>query len=223
LSKVQEGFVRLFNGKDLSGWKVDRGDPGAWRVEDGNLVADASVGPRQQTFLLSEKSYSDFVLRFEFWLPQKADSGVAIRAEPDDRPSPLEVNLRNFPDDPPGTHARTGGFRWSNSGRGADYFDPVPSVYLRHTPPWNEMAIAVQGRSVQVILNGDVIQDFNLERFADRPNALPSLKRRSGRVGFQSHTGTVRFRNIMLKDLAPVGRSTDWGPAKRVRGNSQSE
>jgi hypothetical protein len=195
------GFRPLFNGKDLSGWKVDRGEPNAWRVEDGHLVVDGSGDYRQQTFLLSEKNYSDFILRFEFFLPRGSDSGVAIRAEPGERPSPLEVNLRNVPDDPPGLHAETGAFRWSRSGGGMDYLKPDRSGPLRPVPAWNEMSIEVRDRSVEVVLNGQLVQDFDLEELSDRPNALPSLRRRSGRVGLQGHTGTVRFRNIQIKEL----------------------
>jgi hypothetical protein len=214
-------FRPLFNGKDLTGWKVDRGESNVWRVEDGHLVAHASGDYRKQAFLLSEKSYSDFVLRFEFWLPQRTDSGIAIRAEPGERPSPLEVNLRNFLDDPPGTHAQTGAFRWSNSGRGGDYLPPVRSNLLRPSSTWNDMAIEARGRSVRVMLNGQILQDLDLDKLSGRPNALPSLKRRFGRVGFQSHTGTVRFRNIEIKELNGAG-GTGGSPANVAESPSQA-
>jgi hypothetical protein len=201
----RDGFVPLFNGKDRSGWAVDRGDPNAWRVEDGHLVAVGSGDFRRQSFLLSERTYSDFVLRFEFWLPPGSDSGVAIRAEPGEAPSPLELNLRNVPDDPRGTHAQTGAFRWSTSGRGVDYLPPIRSDLLRPSSTWNEMAIVVEGGSLHATLNGYVVQHVDLGGLSFRPNALPSLKRRAGRVGFQSHTGTVRFRSIEIKELNGPG------------------
>ncbi len=196
-----DGFYPLFNGKDLIGWQIDGGQPSAWRVDDGHLIASGSGDYRQQTFLLSEKSYTDFVLSFEFWFAgSRCDSGVAIRAEPGEKPSPLEINLRNFPDEHEGAQERTGAIRWSNSGRGVDYLNPEQSNLLRPIPSWNEMVVTARGSSVQVRLNGQLVQDVDLERLSKRPSALTSLKRASGRVGFQSHTGEVRFRNIRIKE-----------------------
>jgi predicted Ser/Thr protein kinase len=62
---AEGGFRRLFNGKDLTGWVVDGGDSKVWRAEDGELVAKAAKYP-DTCWLLTERSYSDFVLRFEF-------------------------------------------------------------------------------------------------------------------------------------------------------------
>jgi serine/threonine protein kinase len=75
------GFALLFNGTDLNGWKVERGGPGGWRVEDGHLAATGSGGPKNQSFLLSEQSYGDFVLRLEFCLPAGSDSGIVFWAD----------------------------------------------------------------------------------------------------------------------------------------------
>ena len=52
-----------------------------------------------------------------------------------------------------------------------------------------------------MILNGQLVQDLDLETFAADSKGLASLRRRDGRVGFQSHTGTVRFRNIEILEL----------------------
>jgi hypothetical protein len=63
------------------------------------------------------------------------------------------------------------------------------------------MTISSIGNELQVTLNGQLIQDLDLEELSDRPNSLPGLVRKSGRIGFQSHTGTVRFRHIEIKVL----------------------
>ncbi len=68
---AETGFVPLFNGKDLRGWKPDRGDPAQWRIENGQIVAYGKGDPKQQSFLLSDLSLTDFQLRFEFYLLQR--------------------------------------------------------------------------------------------------------------------------------------------------------
>jgi hypothetical protein len=193
-------FRPLFNGRDLTGWAFNPAEATHWGIEDGQLVVRGTG--RQHAFLLSEGRYSDFLLKFEVQLPPDSDSGIMIRAEPGDNPSSMEVNLRNFPSDPPGLHADTGAFRWSTSGRGPDYAKPIRSDLLRPWPAWNAMSVEARGRSIRVVLNGQLVQDFDLETVAANPKALPSVRRREGRVGFQSHTGTVQFRNVEIRDLS---------------------
>jgi hypothetical protein len=64
-----EGFRSLFNGQDLTGWQIERGDPASWTVEDGAIVG-RSQDYRTRSFLLTDREYSDFVLRLEFNLDQ---------------------------------------------------------------------------------------------------------------------------------------------------------
>ena len=77
-SRAGEGFVALFNGKDKTGWRVDRGDPHIWHVDDGVLVAAALNDFRKQTFLLTESDFSDFILRFR--IPAGPELGFWGRA-----------------------------------------------------------------------------------------------------------------------------------------------
>jgi WD40 repeat protein len=72
----EEGWVQLFNGKDLSGWKTHPDQPGGWSVQDGLLV-----GRGQKTHLFSRRGdYEDFHLRFEAKVNAGGDSGVFFRA-----------------------------------------------------------------------------------------------------------------------------------------------
>src|SRR5438552_12912146 len=63
------GFVSLFNGRDLTGWKVPPGDNGHWKVVNGAIDCDArsesKVGDKS---LWSEKSFKDFVLLVDWRL-----------------------------------------------------------------------------------------------------------------------------------------------------------
>jgi hypothetical protein len=150
--------------------------------------------------LLSERDYSNFILRFEFQLPKNTDSGVVLRAKPGE--NHIEVNLRNF-DDPPGTHAQTAALRWSTSGKGVDYLAPDRPAELGADLAWNEMTIELRGSLLRASVNRRQVRDTDLSHWVNKPNALPALTNLSGRIGFQSHTGTVRFRNIEIKELTP--------------------
>src|SRR5207249_3893202 len=61
------GFRPLFNGKDLTGWVSDNTQATEWRVKDGTVSVTGN-GAKDSGWLLTERDYTDFVLRFEFRL-----------------------------------------------------------------------------------------------------------------------------------------------------------
>ena len=63
---AEEGFVTLFNGKDLTGWKIPEGDNGHWKVVDGVIDYDARSEAKGDKDLVSEKEYGNFVLKFDW-------------------------------------------------------------------------------------------------------------------------------------------------------------
>jgi formylglycine-generating enzyme required for sulfatase activity len=221
-SRPAEGFVPLFNGRDKKGWRIDGGDPEVWRVDGGVLIVRALNDWRRQSFLLSESDFSDFVLRFEFQLPENTDSGIVLRAIPGEQH--IEVNLRNFVD-PPEFHAATAALRWSVNGRGADYSPPDRPAQLAPDGTWNKMEITLRGTSLQVSVNGREVRSTDLRQFADRPSALPGLKRRSGRIGFQSHTGTARFQKIEVEELIDESKAGagNGGNSEEKKGSNAND
>ena len=74
----EDGFVPIFNGKDLAGWQ---GDATLWIVEDGVLIG-RSPGIKHNDFLATTKEYGDFILRFDIRLIDgKGNSGVQLRSK----------------------------------------------------------------------------------------------------------------------------------------------
>ena len=65
-SGQQPKFVPIFNGKDLTGWKIPAGDNGHWKVVDGVIDYDAASEATGDKSLWSEKSYGDFILRVDW-------------------------------------------------------------------------------------------------------------------------------------------------------------
>ena len=76
---AEAGWVELFNGKDLSGW-VQRGGKANYAVEDGVIVGSSVLGT-DNSFLCTQKEYSDFILELDFKVDPKLNSGVQIRSE----------------------------------------------------------------------------------------------------------------------------------------------
>src|SRR5438309_6433089 len=62
----EAGFVSLFNGRDLAGWKIPAGDGGHWRVVDGVIDYDAGSEAAGDKSLWSERAFGDFVLRVDW-------------------------------------------------------------------------------------------------------------------------------------------------------------
>ena len=192
--EVEEGFVPLFNGKNLDGWQVVRGKP--YVVEDGKLICPARGGGA----LYTVRQYRDFILRFEFKLTPGANNGVAIRAPIRGNPAYAGMEIQILDDYSP---------RYRNL-RPAQYhgsiYDLVPAKRgaLKRPGEWNQEEIAVRGSHVTVKLNGRVIVDADLSEIKD-PKVLkrhPGLRRRKGHIGFLGHGTRVEFRNIRIKVLS---------------------
>src|SRR5438128_10609051 len=63
-----DGFVQLFNGHDLTGWKIPAGDNGHWRVVDGVIDYDAESEAPGDKSLWTERVFRDFVLKVDWRL-----------------------------------------------------------------------------------------------------------------------------------------------------------
>jgi hypothetical protein len=87
-SPDQEDFVSLFNGKDLTNWKLQK--PGGFEVVDGEMIT-RSFGSGNDIY--SERSYSNFILRLEFMLSEVGNSGIFIRQNPSEPGTGFEVQL----------------------------------------------------------------------------------------------------------------------------------
>jgi hypothetical protein len=196
-----EGWVSLFNGEDLTGWVIDSGPKDSWQVEHGELVVTGPGDYRKSGFLLTDRDYSDFQLKFEFRPSAGANSGVAFWARPgvlvDGVPHHPQIEL--FDADKPTIN--NGSFIWSTSIGVRDILPPYRPIDLRPGGLWNAADLEVRGGILRVEINGREVFHSDLAKLSELPRAHPSLSRRSGRIGFQSGTGTVFFRNIEIKEL----------------------
>jgi serine/threonine protein kinase len=199
----QRRFVSHLTGNDLTGWKIDRGNPALWRIAGGVLVANPMGAPPEVSYLVSEREYSDFVMRFQFQLAPDTNSGISFRSLPGERPYPPEISLRNFADG----HAPSGALGWRATSRADDFLLPDEPAILGPPSAWNSMEIQLRDDTLTVYVEGKKLSSFDLHEIAGRPGAHAGFKRRSGHIGFQSVAGTARFRNIEIKDLSQTSRA----------------
>ena len=76
---AQNGFTNLFNGNDLSGWKI-LGGRASFAVEDG-IIVGRTVANTGNTFLVTEKQYGDFILELDIYVEdEEGNSGVQTRS-----------------------------------------------------------------------------------------------------------------------------------------------
>ena len=191
-----DGFVPLFNGRDLDGWT---GNLAGYRVENGAMVYDPDSGDR--TNLYTAKEYGDFQLRFDFQLTPGANSGVGIRAPGKGDAAYVGMEIQVLDDTAP-VYATLQPYQYHGSVYGVI---PAKRGFLKPVGEWNSEEILVQGSHVKVTLNGTVIVDGDLVEASHDGTmdhqAHPGLQRTSGYIGWLSHGSVVAFRNVRIKEL----------------------
>jgi hypothetical protein len=220
-----DGFTPLFNGRDLTGWKVPEGDNGHWKIADGAIDYDAHSEAKGDKSLWSERSFGDFVLRLEWriketpWinpnvpiiLPdgshKRGVDGKEVRMAVPDSDSGIfvrgssksQVNIWCWPVG----SGEVYGYR-TDSEMPAEVKAAVTPRRIadRNIGEWNAFEITMKGDRLTVVLNGEKVID------AAR---LPGVPAR-GPIGLQHHgdwkngrwespPALVQFRNIEIKEL----------------------
>ena len=189
------GFTPLFDGHSLAGW---RWATDGYEAVDGVLRCRQGVGGN----LLTEREFSDFVLRFDFRLAPGANNGLGIRAPLDGDAAYQAMELQILDDAHP-KYAAIEPWQAHGSLYGVVAADRGG---LKPAGEWNTQQVTVRGSSVQVVLNGKTILDADIAAFRDgRPTPdgkpHPGLARTRGHVGFLGHGDEVEFRNIAIKEL----------------------
>ena len=168
--------IRLFNGRDFTGWKFD--DPSradSWKIEKGTLV-NTGAGAN----IITDRQFEDFKLHLEVNCPHGANSGIYLRGR-------YEVQVEDDSTAEPPSHHM-----------GAVYGFLAPSPEMPRKPgEWQSFDITLIGRNVTVVQNGKTIID-NKEIPGVTGGALDSHEELPGPVYLQGDHGGIAFRNIVL-------------------------
>ena len=203
---ADEGFLWLFDGKELSAWKTS---PNAhWVVEDGVItLADRTDGKlNNPDYLWTREKYANFVLELEFKVPDGyANSGVFLRTSDLSDPvyTGIEVQVSN-------SYGRKKITRGGTAGAIYDCLAPTKNA-IKKAGEWNHYRITCQDNRITVVLNGQHVLDMDLDRWTEphknpdgTPNKYPRALKdfaREGHVGLQDHGRPVWYRNIRVKRL----------------------
>jgi hypothetical protein len=174
----------LFNGKDLTGWKIYGTEK--WFVENGLLICES--GPdKQYGYLATEKFYKNFDLTLEFLQVSDGNSGVFFR-------STIEgTKIAGWQCEVAPKGHDTGGI-YESYGRGwLKQIDDDKENILK-PGEWNTMRIKVVGDRVQTWLNGQLMVDLSDEK----------IGKANGSIALQIHEGggiKVEWRNLVIEEL----------------------
>jgi hypothetical protein len=223
--KIPDGFVSLFNSKDLTGWKVPAGDNGHWKILNGVIDYDASSEAEKDKSLWTEKTYKDFILFVDWRIKETPYKNPGV---PLILPSGLhkldekgEEITMIVPDSDSGILLRGIGKCQANIwgwpiGSGEVYGyrmdEKMPAEVRRGVTPkvnadknigeWNTFKITLRSNVLTVELNGITVIENAL---------LPDLPV-AGPIGLQHHgakkdgvwtspPSLVQFKNLYIKEL----------------------
>ncbi len=181
--KGKSETIQLFNGKDLTGWK---GHENLWSVKDGVIVARNEEPVPVSTYLLTDRTFSDFRLLATVKLVEsEMHSGIAMwgRNAPEHNDKfTYAGHLVMFPSD------------WGMYdlfGRNGLPVDGKPAKAVGHQHDWNELEILAQGNRVRLVANGKLVVDWR----DPEPDRI-----KEGPIGLQLHSNKVP-QEIHFKDL----------------------
>lgn len=205
---AETAWTALFNGKDLSGWK-QLGGKAVYAVEEGAIVG-TSVAGTPNSFLATEKDYTDFVLEFEFKVDPALNSGVQVRSHsrPDYSNGRVHGTQIEIDNDPKRKRWWTAGIY--EEGRRGWLFpgkedEEAKAAFTRQggeltkVEDWNTVRVSCVGGEYQTWLNG-------------QPRArLSDDMEKDGFIALQVHSVSaenagkkVYWRNLRIQDLSAV-------------------
>ena len=212
--------AEIFNGKNLKGW-TKRGGNGTYAVENGEIVG-RSAPNTTNTFLCTDKEFSDFALELDFKIDAKDNvfnSGVQLRShwrmEKDpthpnkdqqrvygyqveidtkkDRPWTGGIYFEGGSKDDKGEWIRKG--QWLN-----DLTKNEAAQKERNLGKWNHLKVVAKGHRIQTWINGVPAADFTeKDEKAFAPKGFIALQVHA--VGKLKDSKEVRFKNIKLTEL----------------------
>ncbi len=194
--KGKEGWVRLFNGKDLTGWEVyDKKSPNPWKVENGILT---SSGSKNSHLFTKRDDYENFRYRIEARISDKGNSGQYFRAKfGPGYPLGYEAQINSTHPD----RVKTGSLY--PDGRAFGKLTPaerekiIVTKELVKPNEWFTQEVIADGNHIIIKVNGKTTVDF-----IDKNNTYTK-----GRFALQQHDATggvdtvVQFRKVEVMEL----------------------
>ncbi|MHC4573727.1 MAG: 3-keto-disaccharide hydrolase [Planctomycetota bacterium] len=180
--QIQPGLSRLFNGKDLTGWKATGG--AKWVIKDGTIVGTQGENGAAGD-LLTENTYKDFLLTVTYRVEWPCNSGIWFRYQSSGKAYQADILEYKNPECYSGTLYCPGKM----------FLAMNTDKTFVNREGWNTISVRAQGNHLQIWINGHQVADVR-DDTSD-----------SGRIGFQIHAGNqlspnkIIVREVLLKPL----------------------
>jgi Domain of Unknown Function (DUF1080) len=180
----------LFNGTDLTGWKGE-----GYIVEDGAIVCT----PDGKN-LVTEQTFSSYVLEFEFKLPPGGNNGLGIHypGTGDGAYTGMEIQVLDHTDP---KYADLKDYQFHGS---LYTLAAAKKSGLKPVGEWNHQRVSVLGSGIIVELNGETILRANLDALNESNPKHEGAKRRAGHIAWLGHGDRVSFKNIKILETPPA-------------------
>ncbi len=197
-----EGTIKLFNGKDLSGWKVFL-DPTKtakpeeiFQVKDGIIHCAGTVNG----YLITDKEYENYVLKVQWRWGEKVytrnqvrNSGVFVHVVGEDKIWPKSVEAQLM-DGRAGDFWLVGGFKLTVDEKRKDPNQPRHFLRMKDNVEnkrgeWNQYEITCKGDAIKLVVNDQLV------------NEGTGAELTKGKILLQSELAEIQFRNVELTPL----------------------
>ncbi|MCX7048490.1 MAG: DUF1080 domain-containing protein [Candidatus Sumerlaeota bacterium] len=195
---ADDGWLSLFNGKDLEGWEQLNGKA-KYEAKDGAIVG-TSVPDSPNSFLCTKKKFSDFELELETKVDKELNSGIQIRSE-------SKSDFKNGRVHGYQVEIAAGGFSGGiyDEGRRAKFLNADQSTTairaLLKEKEWNKFRVVCQGDRIQTWVNGKQVTDLK-----DDVTSCGFIGLQVHGVGKRAEPLTAQWRNIRLRELPPADK-----------------
>ena len=190
-----EGWIDLLDAAHAPGWKNMLDDKDIFEIKDGMLhIFGRTIYPLRYATYAAER-FGDFDLHVEFKLTRHANSGVFVRAQPNDPVNRgFEVQVLEDCGKPPDKNSC------------GSIYDVVTPMFNMSRPAgeWNSFDISMNGNGVVVAMNGWMVIHTDLSKMTTPLGkyTIPFAQlSREGNLAVQDHGGEVWYRNILIRPL----------------------
>ena len=226
-----EGWVLLFDGQTLNGWRDFNGTSltGPWEVQDGTIWTDGE-GDDGNGYIVTDREFANFDLKWEWKIARGGNSGLiyhVVEGPQFNVPYITGPEYQIIDDD---NWEEVNGYPLEPWQRCAvDYAMYVPDFETRILKPageWNQSEIIFDNGHVTYLLNGKVTVEFdawtpdwfarkNAGKWSHAPEYGLS---RTGHISIQDHGYPASFRNIKIKELPTKPIEKDLFNGKDLTG-----
>lgn len=189
--KKQDGWISIFDGKSLNGWKVGE-NASSFSVVDGAIQV---AGPRAHLFYegpIKNHMFKNFEFKAKVMTKPGANSGIYIHTTYQEAGWPskgYEVQVNNSHTD------------WKRTGSLYDIRD-VKETYAKDNE-WYTEYVRVEGKHITIKINDNTVVDYEEDDVASRPDGLKTRVLSSGTFALQAHDpkSVVLYKDIQVKPL----------------------